>query len=292
MSQRLATPRIMGIVNASLDSVLGGVDAGGAAQLAAAMVVDGASVLDVGGQSLRTDRAEISVSEELDRLLPVLDAVRTACPDTTLSVDTYRAPVAAAAIDGGARIVNDPSGLCDEHLVDVVAEREVDLVVTNNRAQPKVRLGRSALADDPVTECLDRLAAGVERLAEAGVQPTRLLLDPGPDLGKSPDQTIAVLHATPGLRVQLRERFGPVRFLWALSRKDFIGALLRRRPAGRVAGTLGALAAVPFEEGDLVRVHDVAGAADFFAVRRAIIHGHEGSLELPVELRYDEPTQG
>jgi dihydropteroate synthase len=280
---RAVTPRIMGIVNASLDSVVGGVEADGAGALALSMVASGASVIDVGGQSLRTDQPEVPVATELARVEPVLAAVRAACPGATISVDTYRAPVAEAAIAAGATLVNDPSGLRDPELADVVAAHGVDVVLTYNRGTPKVRLARGQLVEDPVADCRQFLARRLEALAAAGVPAGRVILDLGPDLGKAPEQTISVLHHA----AETRDALGSHRLLWALSKKDFIGALLGRRPALRVAGTFGALAAVEFREGDLVRVHDVAGVADFFAVRAAIRNGHEGHLELPPDLRYD-----
>jgi dihydropteroate synthase len=277
------TPRIMGVLNASLDSLVGGVDAEGAARLAVTMRDAGASVLDCGGQSLRTDQGEISLAEELGRVLPVIEAVRGACPGTTISVDTYRAAVAREALAAGASLVNDPSGLLDPDMAAVVAEAGVDLVLAYSRATPKVRMTRDELVDDPVGDALGFLGDRLEALAAGGVAGSQVIVDPGPDLGKSPEQTIEVLHRAG----EIRRALGGPRILWAVSRKDFVGALVHRAPSERSAGTFGALAALPFEPGDLVRVHDVAGVADFFAVRAALLDGWEGPLELREEVRYD-----
>lgn len=280
---RSVTPLIMGVVNASMDSLTGGVDAARAKELATEMIDAGASVLDCGGQSLRTDSHEISVAEELQRVIPVIEAVRPAGPDVTISIDTYRAEVAVAAIEAGARIVNDPSGLKDPAMAEVVAEHGVDVVVAYSRAEPKVRTTRDQLVGNPMADgmafCRDRLG----RLHGAGVDPRRVILDPGPDLGKSPEQTIAVLRGAS----RLRAASGGQRMLWAVSRKDFVGALVHRMPSERDPGTYGALSAIDLEPGDIVRVHDVAGVADFFKVRAALQDGVEGTLDLPEKYRYD-----
>ncbi len=280
---RVVTPLIMGVVNASLDSLTGGVDAAGAALLAIEMAGNGAAILDCGGQSLRTDQVEISVEQEIDRVVPVIEAVRKACPGSTISVDTYRAPVARAGIAAGATIVNDPSGLLDDELAEVVHSAGVDLVLAYSRATPKIRMTRDALVEDPLRDAVDFLRAGLDRLSAVGVDPSQVIVDPGPDLGKSPEQSIAVLHDATAIRVEL----GGPRFLWAVSRKDFIGALVHRTPSNRAAGTFGALAAIHFAPGDVVRVHDVAATADFFAVRAAIGDGYEGILDLPEAVRYE-----
>lgn len=280
---RAVTPRIMGVINASLDSLTGGVDAARAKDLAAEMVAAGASVLDCGGQSLRTDRREIPVTEELEAVLPVIEAVTTACPGCAISVDTYRAEVAAHALDAGAAFVNDPSGLLDPAMAELVAEREVDLVVAYSRATPKVRMRRDRLVANPMADAIAFLRDRLNRLDAAGVDRRRVILDPGPDLGKSPKQSIAVLRGTPRLRAAL----GVERVLWAVSRKDFVGALVGRFPSQRDPGTYGALSAIELSRGDILRVHDVAGVADFFRVRAALVDGVDGPLDLPEKYRYD-----
>lgn len=280
---RAVTPLIMGVVNASFDSLLGGVDAASAAELARAMVGSGASILDCGGQSLRTDSAEISIEDEKSRVLPVIDAVVAACPEATISVDTYRAAVARSAIEAGARLVNDPSGLLHDDLLEVVSQTGADLVVAYSRATPKVRMTRDQLVEDPVADGIRFLTERLAVLRGAGVGSGRVLVDPGPDLGKAPEQTIEVLRRAS----EIRDALGGPRFLWAVSKKDFVGAVVDRPPSQRGPGTFGALSAIDFRPGDAVRVHDVAGVADFFAVRAALVNGWEGTLDLRGEVRYD-----
>lgn len=271
-------------MNASPESFSGSsFDAEGAGDAAAALVAEGADVLDVGGQSLRTDQDELPVEVEVGRVLPVLAAVRARLPEVVLSLDTYRHEVVDAALTHGIGIVNDPSGLRDPEMAAVVAANDLEVVVTYNLARPKVRLAAEDLAADPVADCLRFLTERMDRLAAAGVPADRVVLDLGADLGKSPSQTIAVLRATPQVRAEL----GVHRVLWALSRKDFVGALVEQPPRGRAAGTLGAMAALPVEDQDLLRVHDVRRTVEFFTVQRAVSRGFDGPLELRADLRHN-----
>ena len=278
-------PRLMAVMNASPESFSGGVvDAASVVEVAQEHVAGGASVLDVGGQSLRTDEPELPVEVELDRSVPLVRALREAFgaegPD--LSVDTYRAPVAAAAVEAGATIVNDPSGLRDPELLAVIRDSGVQVVVTYNRARPKVRLQADELATDPVADGLAALRERIERLVGAGVSESQVLVDPGPDLGKSPAQTVAVLRALEAFRSLGRP------LLLALSRKDVIGATLRRPPAERAAGLDGVLAALDLRPDDGIRVHEPRTVRDFY-VMRAVIAGDvevPADLSLPVHLRH------
>ena len=281
-------PRLMAVMNASPESFSGGVvDAASVVEVARDHVDGGASVLDVGGQSLRTDEPELPVEVELDRSVPLVRALREAFgpggPD--LSVDTYRAPVAAAAVEAGATIVNDPSGLRDPELLAVVRDTGVQVVVTYNRARPKVRLQADELADDPVADGLSSLRERIERLVGAGVDESQVLVDPGPDLGKSPAQTVAVLRALDAFRSLGRP------LLLALSRKDVIGATLRRPPAERAAGLDGVLAALDLRPDDVIRVHEPRTVRDFY-VMRAVVAGDvdvPDDLSLPLHLRHRRP---
>lgn len=284
-------PGILSVLNASPDSFSENrVDARAAADVAAAMVADGADVLDIGAQSLRTDRPEIPVEEEISRLLPVLHAVRERLPDIALSVDTYRHQVAAAALDVGVAVLNDPSGLLDPGMAELAAAAAPtgdgaapSIVVAFNPGVPKHRLPRGERLADPVGDCIRFVTRRLELLQQAGVGADRVILDPGPDLHKAPDETIDVLAAVPRLRTEL----GIDRVLWAVSRKDFVGVLTGRIPRERGAGTLGVLASVDLQEQDLVRVHDVAATVDFLTVRQAMIDGSTGPLEMDDAIRYD-----
>jgi dihydropteroate synthase len=277
-------PGVFAVLNASPDSFSENkVAAADGADLAARMVADGADVLDVGAQSLRTDQPEISVESELARLLPVLSAVNERVPGTTLSVDTYRHQVADAALGCGATIVNDPSGLQDLELADLVAGSGASIVLAFNPGVPKQRRPVGERLGDPVEDCLRFVGERLQWLERAGVRDDQVILDPGPDLYKAPDETVAILRAVP----RLRSALGIHRVLWAVSRKDFVGVLTGRLPRDRGAGTLGALASVDLQDQDLIRVHDVRATVDFLTVRAALRHGAGGPMEMDDAIRYD-----
>ena len=283
-TSRAPRPGVFAVLNASPDSFSENkVAAADGAALAARMVAEGADVLDVGAQSLRTDQPEISVDNELARLLPVLAAVRDRVPDVTLSVDTYRHQVADAALRSGATIVNDPSGLRDRELADLVAGSGASIVLAFNPGVPKQRRPAGARLADPVEDCLRFVGERLEWLERAGVRDDQVILDPGPDLYKAPDETVAILRAVPRLRAEL----GVDRVLWAVSRKDFVGVLTGRLPRDRGAGTLGVLSSVDLQDQDLIRVHDVRATVDFLTVRAALRHGADGPMEMDDAIRYD-----
>jgi dihydropteroate synthase len=195
-----------------------------------------------------------------------------------VSVDTYKPAVARAALAAGAALVNDVSGLRDPGVADACAEVGAALVVMHTYAPPKHKRLDPAL-DATVED--DVIAFVRERMREAeahGVGEEQIVLDPGPDFGKTPHQTLRVLRDLPRLVALGR----PV--LLAVSRKDFLGAVTGRPPRGRGAGTLAALAHGVDAGAHLLRVHDVAAARDFLAVRAAL----RGEADVPSATRVAE----
>jgi dihydropteroate synthase len=274
----LSEPVLMGIVNATPDSfsdLQGEKSLDELADRALGLVEDGAAIVDVGGESGRTDREAVPVEHEIERVQPLVE--RLAGAGVLVSVDTWRAPVARAALDAGAAIVNDVSALADERLATACAETGAALVITHTRAMPKTK----AFPDygDVVAEVDELLAARTERARELGVAGDRIVLDPGIDLAKTPAQSIELIRALP----RLAESGLPL--LLAVSRKDFIGALTGRPPAARDAGTLAAVAASVAGGAAILRVHDVAGARDFLRVRAALAGGADPALALAESLR-------
>jgi len=281
-------PLLMGIVNASPDSFSDGgryATLEAQVQLARELLDAGADILDVGGESATTGRPPVEVEQEIDRVVPLVERLAGEL-GALVSVDTYKPAVARAAIDAGAHVVNDVSGLRDPGLADACAETGAALVLMHTRAAPRERLQDPELYDDVVEDVLGFLRERVALATAAGVDPEQLLLDPGPDFAKTPAQTIALLA---GLE-RLHELGRPL--LMAISRKDFVGALTGRAPRERLAGTLAALAHGLDAGAHVFRVHDVAAAADFVAVRSAlrgeIAPGRD--LALADELRHDRPT--
>ncbi len=266
-----ARPLLMGIVNATPDSFS---DAGDHPTLearvahAAALVAAGADLLDVGGESARGDRPAVGTDEEIARVVPLIE--RLAELGAAISVDTYKPQVAAAAVAAGATLVNDVSGLRDLGLADVCASTGAGLVLMHTRVAPKGTLLEPGFYDDVFGDVIgflrERMAAAVAR----GVAAEQIVLDPGPDFAKTPAQTVAILRRLPDLVALGR----PV--LLAASNKDFVGALTGRGPRERLAGSLAALGEGVDAGARIVRVHDVAAAADFLRVRAAL----RGELEL------------
>ncbi len=259
-------PWLMGIVNASPDSFS---DAGAYPDLDArvalgrALIAAGADILDVGGESGITLRPAVEVEEEIARVVPLIERLVGEL-GATVSVDTYKPLVAEAAIAAGAVIVNDVSGLRDPLLADVCARTGAALVLMHTRAAPKQRLQDPGLYEDVTADVLAFLTERIGLARSRGVRDEQLIVDPGPDFAKTPAQTIELL----GRLEELHALGRPV--LLAVSRKDFVGALTGRGPRERGAGTLAAIGYGVDAGAHVLRVHDVAAAADFLAVRAAL----------------------
>jgi dihydropteroate synthase len=278
-------PWLMGIVNASPDSFSDGgrySSLEARVQLAAELLADGADILDVGGESASTGRPAVAVDEEISRVVPLVERLAGDL-GALVSVDTYKPAVARAALAAGARIINDVSGLRDPELADVCAETGAALVLMHTLAAPRERMQDAELYDDITGEVMSFLRERIELAIARGLAREQLLLDPGPDFAKTPAQTIRLL-AEVG---RLHELGRPL--LMAISRKDFIGALTGRAPRARLAGTLAALAHGVQHGAHVFRMHDVAGAADFLAVRAALAREVEVGTDLALteEIRYD-----
>lgn len=255
---------IMGILNITPDSFSGDGLAGdpaAAAALARQMEAEGADLLDIGAESTRPGADELAPGKELERLLPGLAAVRAAT-SLPLSVDTYHARVAEAALNAGADFVNDIWGLRrDEEMAHLVAARGVPLVAMHNQR------GR------PPGEVVPTLRAGfaeiVARAGAAGIAPERLILDPGFGFGWKPEQNLEIVRRLADLRLPgLPMLVGP-------SRKSTIGYVLGGVPASeRSEGTAAAVALCVAGGADIVRVHEVAAMARVVRVADAISRGH------------------
>ncbi len=283
-------PLLMGVVNASPDSFS---DTGETrtlddrVRLAHDQVAEGASIIDIGGESAITHRPPVEVDEEIERVVPLVERVAGET-GAIVSVDTYKPAVAAAAIAAGASIVNDVSALRDPELAAVCARTGAALVLMHTRAAPKQRLQDAGLYDDVAADVLALLRDRIARAVGAGVELEQLILDPGPDFTKTPAQTVATLRALGGLRELGRP------LLLAVSRKDFIGAITQRRPRDRLAGTLAAVGYGVDNGAAILRVHDVRAVADYLAVRAAL-RGElaiDPALEIDDRLRHQLPAGG
>lgn len=264
--------QLMGIVNATPDSFsddgLGQSD-DERVERARGLLGEGASVIDIGGESGVTNRPAVDPEEEIERVVPVIERVAGEL-GAIVSVDTYKPSVARAAVAAGAAIVNDVSGLRDPELATVCAETGAGLVLMHTRAAPKEKVLDPSFDGRMFADVQRFLAERIELALDHGVAFEQLMLDPGPDFGKTPSQTVEVLR-------RLAELHGLGRpLLLAVSRKDFIGAVIGRPPRERLAGTLAAVAHGVQAGAHLLRVHDVGAAAEFLAVRSVL----EGEAEL------------
>lgn len=263
-------PVVMGIVNANPDSVSDeaplrtlGEQVGRAREMLAA----GAALIDVGGESGRTDQPPRSADEERELVVPLVGALTQS--GAVVSVDTWKLPVAQAAVAAGAGLINDVSGLADERIAQLAAESGAGLVLMHTRADPKRE--HFPRYEDVVADVVAVLEAMMARALELGVREEQLVLDPGLDFAKTPAESVEVLR-----RLEEVVALGrPV--LLAVSRKYFVGVATHRPPPERLAGTLAAVAAGVDAGATILRVHDVEAVVDYLAVRAAL-SGKSGPL--------------
>lgn len=263
-------PLIMGIVNAGEDSFSDAVRLDTLerqVQHGLALVAEGADLVDVGAESGVTYTPPATAGEEAARVVPLVQ--RLVAEGVSVSVDTWKPEVARAALGAGAVMLNDVSGLRDPALADLAAITGAALVIMHTRAEPK----REAFPDyDDVVADVETFLRERIALARAhGVDDEQIVLDPGPDFAKTPQQTVAVLRELERLRALGRP------LLLAVSRKYFLGAITGRPPAERLAGTLAAAAWAVDAGAAILRVHDVAAVRDALAVKAVL----EGRAEVP-----------
>jgi dihydropteroate synthase len=261
---------VMGILNVTPDSFSDGGrfdSLAGALAQATAMVHQGADILDIGGESTRPGSQPVSEAEELQRVLPVIRALRAKpmFDKTPISVDTTKAAVARAAIESGADFVNDVSGgMADPQMLSVVADLGCPIVLMHRRGTPNTMQQMTEYAD-VVQEVCDRLAELVNQAVAAGVSRDVIAIDPGIGFAKTAMQNLPLLR-----ELRSFQTLGcPV--LVGVSRKSFIGAILDRpNPQDRLWGTAAACAAAIAGGADILRVHDVAEMADVRSISDAI----------------------
>ncbi|MDR2714767.1 MAG: dihydropteroate synthase [Coriobacteriales bacterium] len=218
------------------------------------MVSEGASIIDVGGESTRPGSDEVSTKEELRRVLPVVQTL--ASEGIAVSVDTRHAEVAAACIEQGAAVINDVSGFSDEAMRKLVQETQVGCIVMHAQGEPKT-MQDAPYYDDVVGEVEEFLCARAQLLEkEYGVARARIALDPGPGFGKNFEHNKALLYATD----RLASQGYPLVAAW--SRKRFIGELAGvEEPSERVAGSVAVALFAAAQGARILRVHDVAQTA-------------------------------
>lgn len=270
-SLTLDHPVVMGIVNVTPDSFSDGgqfFSASAALAQAAKLVAEGAEILDVGGESTRPQHAEVvPVDEEMRRVLPVVRALATERPDTVISVDTVKAAVAEAAIEAGAHIVNDVSGLSlDPEMLGVCAAAKVGVVIMHSRGDvADMATYEHAEYANFLDEMLDELHERVVVAERGGIQRDRIALDPGIGFSKRSEHSLLALACLERLVA-----WGyPV--VVGASRKRFIGQLTgNNEPARRIWGSVGAAVAAYERGARVLRVHDVGPTRQALDVVAAI----------------------
>jgi dihydropteroate synthase len=264
---------IVGVVNATPDSFSDGgrivsgearVDLDAAVDAAAALLAGGAHILDVGGESTRPGSHAVSIELEVARVVPVIEAIAKRF-DAKLSVDTRKSAVAIAALEAGARAVNDVSGLrFDPELARIVARSGAALFLGHLRGTPETMQQAPRFAD-VVSEVADELAQSVAAALAAGIPEERLAVDPGLGFGKDLGENLALLASLE----QLRARLG-LPILVGPSRKSFLGRITGDPVKARDVATAAACAVAAFLGADALRVHDAASATRAVAVGRAL----------------------
>ena len=224
----------------------------------------GADWIDVGGVPFAPG-PEVTVAEELDRVLPVVEAAKSR---TVVSVDTFRPEVAAEVIKAGAGVVNDTSGLRDPAMADVVAGTDAQLVITHSLAAPRT-LWPSPHYDDVTAEVAAFLRARVAIALDRGVRPDQIIIDPGHDLNKNTRHSLELTR-----RLDEIAAIG-YPMLAAVSNKDFIGETLDAKQSDRLAGTLAAVVFSVLRGARIVRVHDVRAAVDAVRMTEAMLGWRE-----------------
>ena len=259
--------RLVGIVNATPDSFTDegahyGVDR--AVAHGVRLARQGASVVEVGGESLRFSDPT-PVDEEIARVVPVIGKLAELV-DVPVAIDTFKAPVADAAIAAGAAILNDPTGLRDPGMRDVAAASNVGLVMTHFFGAPKVRPEAFPDVDVPAT-VIEWAGSSLAAAAAAGIHAERIVIDPGVGLGKSPEQDLDLLHRLGELRAIGRPIFVPI------SNKKVIGAVTGALAKQRLAGTTAALAWCRAQGASIFRVHNVRFLSRAMAMSDALVAG-------------------
>ncbi|MEO8685391.1 MAG: dihydropteroate synthase [Devosia sp.] len=259
-----ATPTIMGILNVTPDSFSDGgehavLDA--AIAHAHAMIAEGADIIDIGGESTRPGATPVSTQQELDRVIPVIEALVAFGITTPISIDSYKPLVADQAIEAGATIINDVHGLQGApEMAEIAALHRVPVIAMH---WDKPRDTTKPIADE-LRRYFDVTIAIAER---AGIKRTNLILDPGFGFGKSLSDNYAVLNAT-----QTLADWG-YPLLIGTSRKSMIGKLLGNEPHERLAGTIATNVLAYARGGHIFRVHDIRPNRDALRVAQATLYG-------------------
>lgn len=266
--RRAGPPGLMGILNVTPDSFYGAsrkTSHSDAMSTGLGMIRQGASIIDIGGESTRPGSEVVSIEQELKRVIPVISGLRSDSPATPISIDTRNHEVARQALDAGATIINDVSGLRSQEMVDLVLDRKVPVCIMHMLGEPKT------MQDNPsygnvLLEVSHQLLTTAEYLVDAGLEPSKICLDPGIGFGKTLEHNIDLLN---GWEIFRGEHDFSI--LWGVSRKSMIGQLTGHSSTDdRLYGTLGVAAHAQHVGIDWLRVHDVQAHTDLLGVMQKL----------------------
>ena len=257
----LDVPLVMGILNVTPDSFSDGgryADINAALQRADEMIAEGADVIDIGGESTRPGSKRVSADDEISRVVPVIEAISKRL-DVPVSIDTSKSAVANAAVDAGAEIINDISGLrFDEAIAEVAARHKTGLVLMHSRGEFETMHSQPPV-EDIITEVEKDLRRSISAAAAAGVAGEQIALDIGLGFGKTLDQNLKLIAQLD----RLVKEFPGFPILVGASRKSFLGKLLGKDdPKERLSGSLASAAIAVWNGAKILRVHDVAATVD------------------------------
>ena len=271
---------VMGILNVTPDSFSGDgiITKGDAVQVAVEQARNflacGADILDVGGESTRPGSAPVNADEEMERVIPIVRALKNNFPEAILSIDTYKAQVAEEAIRAGAQIINDVWGLrADDGLALVAAKYKTPVILMHNRSNPasveiREKFGNAYIGaeyENLIEDVKRELLNSVELARKAGVAESHIVLDPGVGFGKTREHNLELIDRLN----EIRELGYPI--LLGTSRKSFIGFTLNLPADQRVEGTAATVAVGITRGADIIRVHDVKEMARVAKMTDAIV---------------------
>ena len=265
---------VMGVLNVTPDSFSDGgqfFNAAAAIEHGLKMAADGAAIIDVGGESTRPDSEGVPAKEQIRRVVPVIEGLCERM-EVPISIDTYNAEVAEAALEAGAVMINDITALGDERMVELAAERGVPVVLMHMQGEP-LTMQAAPKYKDVMSEVLGFLVGRAKVAEDAGISKERIFIDPGIGFGKTLEHNLLLLKNI--------DKFvgSGYRVLVGTSRKSFIGALTgKEKAAERIYGTAATVALCVAAGVSVVRVHDVAQMVDVVKVANIVVKAEMGNL--------------
>ncbi|OAT27126.1 dihydropteroate synthase [Proteus myxofaciens] len=266
----LSTPQVMGILNVTPDSFSDGGTHNSlnhALEHAIKMINEGATIIDIGGESTRPGASDVSIEEELHRVVPVVEAISQRF-DVWISVDTSKAQVITESANAGASIINDIRSLQEPGALEAAAKTKLPVCIMHMQGLPKT-MQHSPHYDDVVKDVDSFLGEHIQRCINAGIERDKIILDPGFGFGKNLEHNYQLLS-----HLNEFHHFG-LPILAGMSRKSMVGQLLNVPPQQRVAGSVACAVIAAMQGAQIIRVHDVKETADAMKVVQATLSAKE-----------------